>query len=164
MYKPILTIDLPKLRDNARVEKKELGEHGIEVMAVNKVFNGCVATARAVLEGGIDVIAESRPYNLNKLKDALGCRTCLLRSPVLSEIEDVIRYADISLNSEVAVIKALSAEAVRQGKTHEVLLMVVMGDLREGIMFDHYQDNVDTVKLINELHNLKHYGLGTNFN
>ena len=40
MYKPILTIDLPKLRDNARVEKKELGEHGIEVMAVNKVFNG----------------------------------------------------------------------------------------------------------------------------
>lgn len=38
MYKPILTIDLPKLRDNARVEKKELGEHGIEVMAVNKVF------------------------------------------------------------------------------------------------------------------------------
>ena len=95
MYKPILTIDLPKLRDNARVEKKELGEHGIEVMAVNKVFNGCVATARAVLEGGIDVIAESRTYNLKKLKDALGCRTCLLRSPVLSEIEDVIRYADI---------------------------------------------------------------------
>jgi len=85
MYKPILTIDLPKLRDNARVEKKELGEHGIEVMAVNKVFNGCVATARAVLEGGIDVIAESRTYNLKKLKDALGCRTCLLRSPVLSE-------------------------------------------------------------------------------
>lgn len=36
MYKPILTIDLPKLRDNARVEKKELGEHGIEVMAVLK--------------------------------------------------------------------------------------------------------------------------------
>ena len=69
---PILTIDLPKLRDNARVEKKELGEHGIEVMAVNKVFNGCVATARAVLEGGIDVIAESRTYNLKKLKDASG--------------------------------------------------------------------------------------------
>ena len=98
MYKPILTIDLPKLRDNARVEKKELGEHGIEVMAVNKVFNGCVATARAVLEGGIDVIAESRTYNLKKLKDALGCHTCLLRSPVLSAIEDVIRYADIWLN------------------------------------------------------------------
>ena len=96
MYKPILTIDLPKLRDNARVEKKELGEHGIEVMAVNKVFNGCVATARAVLEGGIDVIAESRTYNLKKLKDALGCRTCLLRSPVLSEIEDVIRLTQKS--------------------------------------------------------------------
>ena len=36
--------------------------------------------------------------------------------------------------------------------------MVDMGDLREGIMFDHYQDIVDTVKLINELPNLKLYG------
>lgn len=164
MYKPTLTIDLPKLRDNARVEKKELGDLGIEVMAVNKVFDGCVATARAVLEGGIDVIAESRVYNLKKIKDALGCRTCLLRSPVLSEIADVVRYADISLNSEPVVIKALSEEAVKQGKTHEVLLMVDMGDLREGIMFDKYDEIVAAVKLIDSLPNLKLYGLGTNFN
>ena len=86
MYKPTLTIDLPKLRDNARVEKEELLKNGVEILAVNKVFNGCVETARAVLEGGIDVIAESRVYNLKKIKDALDCKTCLLRSPVLSEI------------------------------------------------------------------------------
>lgn len=164
MYKPTLTIDLPKLRDNARTEKKELGDLGIEVMAVNKVFNGCVATARAVIEGGIDVIAESRVYNLKKLKDTLGCRTCLLRSPVLSEIADVVRYADISLNSEPEIIKALSAEAVRQGRTHEVLLMIDMGDLREGIMFDHFDEIVAGVKLIDSLPGLKLYGLGTNFN
>jgi len=31
MYKPILEIDLGKLKDNARVEKELLAKHGIEV-------------------------------------------------------------------------------------------------------------------------------------
>lgn len=51
MYKPILTIDLPKLRDNAATELHELGDLGIEEMAVNKVFDGCVETAKACLDG-----------------------------------------------------------------------------------------------------------------
>ena len=54
MYKPILTIDLPKLRDNAATELHELGDLGIEEMAVNKVFDGCVETAKAI---------ESQPSN-----------------------------------------------------------------------------------------------------
>lgn len=48
MYKPILTIDLPKLRDNAATELHELGDLGIEEMAVNKVFDGCVETAKGL--------------------------------------------------------------------------------------------------------------------
>ena len=86
-------------------------------MGVNKVFDGCRETAQALMDGGIEVIAESRTYNLAKIK-SLGCTTCLLRSPCLSELPDVVRYADLSLNSEPSVIRALSAEAVRQGKVH----------------------------------------------
>ncbi len=41
-----------------------------------------------------------------------------------SEIEEVVRYADISLNSEAAVIQSLSREAVKQKTIHQVLLMV----------------------------------------
>lgn len=164
MYKPILTIDLPKLRDNAATELHELGDLGIEEMAVNKVFDGCVETAKTCLDGGIKTIAESRVYNLKKLKDALNCQTCLLRSPGLSEIPDVVRYADISLNAEPVVIKALSDEAVKQGKKHQVLLMIDMGDLREGIWFTEYDQIRDTVKLIEDLPGVELYGLGTNFN
>lgn len=163
MYMPVLEIDLNKLRHNARVEKALLKKQGVEVMAVNKVFDGCIETARAVMEGGITVIAESRTYNLEKIR-ATGCTTCLLRSPCLSEIEEVVRYADISLNSEPVVMRALSAEALRQGKTHQVLLMVDMGDLREGIWFEEYARILDTVKLIEELPGLALYGMGTNFN
>ncbi|WP_392439612.1 alanine/ornithine racemase family PLP-dependent enzyme [Edwardsiella piscicida] len=163
MYMPTLEIDLRKLRDNARTEVTLLGEQGIEVMAVNKVFDGCPETARAVVEGGIRVVAESRTYNLKKIR-ATGCTTCLLRSPCLSEIEEVVRYADISLNSEPAVLQALSAEALRQDKVHQVLLMVDMGDLREGIWFEHYAQILETVRLIASLPGLALYGLGTNFN
>ncbi|WP_096388558.1 alanine/ornithine racemase family PLP-dependent enzyme [Hafnia sp. CBA7124] len=163
MYMPTLEINLKKLTDNARIEKELLAAHGIEVMAVNKVFDGCIETAQAVIDGGINVIAESRTYNLKKIR-ATGCTTCLLRSPCLSEIEDVVRYADISLNSEPAVMQALSDEAQRQGKTHQVLLMIDMGDLREGIWFAHYEQILSTVKLIEELSGLALYGLGTNFN
>ncbi|SFM97703.1 Predicted amino acid racemase [Izhakiella capsodis] len=163
MYMPILEIDLNKLRDNAFVEKTLLQKQGVEVMAVNKVFDGCIETARAVMEGGINVIAESRTYNLKKIRET-GCTTCLLRSPCLSEIEDVVRYADISLNSEPPVLRALAAEAVRQKKTHQVLLMIDMGDLREGIWFEDYPQILETVRLIEELPGLALYGMGTNFN
>jgi len=163
MYRPTLEIDLKKLRENARYEVELLGAHGIEVMAVNKVFDGSLETARAVFEGGIEVIAESRTYNLAKIKP-LGCTTCLLRSPCLSEIEEVVRYADISLNSEPEILRALSAEAGRLNKVHQVLLMIDMGDLREGIWYTHFQDIVEAVRLVDSLPNLALYGLGTNFN
>ncbi|MGK3143881.1 alanine/ornithine racemase family PLP-dependent enzyme [Pantoea sp. C2G6] len=163
MYMPTLEIDLKKLTENARMEKAILSGHGIEVMAVNKVFDGCIETAQAVLAGGINVIAESRTYNLKKIR-ATGCTTCLLRSPCLSEIEDVVRYADISLNSEPVVMRALSDEARRQGKIHQVLLMIDMGDLREGIWFSHYEQILAAVKLIEALPGVTLYGLGTNFN
>lgn len=110
MYMPVLEINLRKLEENARTEKALLASSGIDVMAVNKVFDGCVETAQAVFNGGITVIAESRTYNLKKIRET-GCTTCLLRSPCLSEIEDVVRYADISLNSEPVVLRALSQEA-----------------------------------------------------
>lgn len=163
MYKPQLRINLRKLRENAAAEKAMLAREGIEVMGVNKVFDGCIETAQALVDGGIEVIAESRTYNLARIRQT-GCTTCLLRSPCPSEIADVVRYADVSLNSEPAVIRALSAEAVRQGRTHGVLLMVDMGDLREGIWFEHEDRIVETARMVRDLPGLSLYGMGTNFN
>ncbi|EJV9475979.1 hypothetical protein N7956_000378, partial [Salmonella enterica subsp. enterica serovar Kentucky] len=57
MYMPVLEINLRKLEENARTEKALLASSGIDVMAVNKVFDGCVETAQAVFNGGITVIA-----------------------------------------------------------------------------------------------------------
>jgi predicted amino acid racemase len=81
----------------------------------------------------------------------------------LSEIPDVVRYADISLVAEIGTAEALSAEAVRQERILKVLLMVDMGDLREGIWFEDKAEIEAAVKKILELPGLELYGLGTNF-
>jgi len=162
MIYPKLKINLKKLEHNARMEVRKLAEYGVTVMGVNKVFNGLPETASAIVRGGIDVVAESRVKNLKKIQH-VSCKKCLLRTPSPSEIEDVIRYADISLNSDIDVIRNLSQEAVRQNRIHQVLLMVDLGDIREGIWFEDHQYIEEAVRHILDLPNLEMYGLGTNF-
>jgi len=83
----------------------------------------------------------------------------LLRIPRLSNVETVVQYADTSVNSEITVIKALAVAAQKINKIHQVILMVDVGDLREGIL----QENVlDIAKQISRLKSIKLLGLGTN--
>jgi len=162
MSYPQLEINLRKLEHNARIEVNKLAEYGVTVMGVNKVFNGLSETASAVIRAGMDVVAESRVYNLKKLHH-LSCQKCLLRTPSPSEIEEVVKYADISLNSDIDVLKKLSREAVKQNRSHQVLLMIDMGDIREGIWFENREYLEEAVRQIFDLPNLEMYGLGTNF-
>jgi len=83
----------------------------------------------------------------------------LLRTPLLSQAEDVVKYADISLNSEVSVIKELSKFAKMNYTKHKIILMVELGDLREGIM---PLDLDDTVKQVLALDGIELAGIGTN--
>ena len=163
MSYPKLEINVRKLEYNARVEVRNLAKVGVTVMGVNKVFNGLPETAEAIVRGGIKTVAESRVSNLKKIEN-IDCEKCLLRSPLMSDIEDTVKYADISLNSEIEVIRALSQEAVKQEKTHKILLMIDMGDIREGIWFENKDEIKAVVNEIKALPNLEIYGLGTNFN
>ena len=163
MSYPVLEINLRKLQYNAQVEVESLSRIGIEVMGVNKVFNGSLETARAIYQGGIRTVAESRIENLKKIR-SLPCAKALLRSPAPSEITETVQFADISLNSEMEIIRALSEEACRQKKTHQVLLMVDMGDLREGIWYENTAELEQTTEQLLQLPNLEIYGIGTNFN
>lgn len=163
MYKPTLTINTRKLKENTQAAIKDLGNFGVSMMAVNKVFNGFKETAQAVVDGGVEVVAESRTYNLAKLQD-INCKKCLLRSPALSEINDVVKYADISLNCEEGVIKALSEEAKKQDCNHGVLLMIDLGDLREGVWYERYEEILHLINIIEHLDNIYLYGIGSNFN
>ena len=135
MVSPCLTIDLDKIENNARSIVELCKGRGIEVAGVTKGVCGHAGVARAMLRGGVSAIADSRLENIQRLKVA-GLRTSwmLLRIPPLSGVEAVVDAVDVSLNSELAVLAGLSAAALQQGKVHDVILMVDLGDLREGIM------------------------------
>lgn len=128
-----ITIDLAKITENARRVVDALG--GRQVVGVTKVTCGSPEVARAMLAGGVSALGDSRLENLAGLRAAgITAPTWLIRSPVPSLAEDTVRYADVSLESEVETVLALDAAAGVLGKRHAIVAMVDLGDLREGMM------------------------------
>ncbi len=133
-FMPRIEISLPKIRENARILAELYGEKGISLMGVSKAVLGEPSIIEAMLQGGVKFIADSRIENIQKMKAAgIPNPFVLLRTP-LSQAEAVIKSADISLNTEMQTIKKLSFFAKRHDKIHQVILMVELGDLREGIL------------------------------
>lgn len=155
---PCIEVDLSKITHNANEIVTQCNRNHIQVTGVTKVFCANIPIVKAMLQGGITNIADSRIQNLKKLED-INCQKTLLRISMLSEVEDVVKYADISLNSEVETIKHLSIAAKNLNKVHQVILMVDLGDLREGMLV---KDVIDAVSQIIKLSNIKLIGLGTN--
>lgn len=157
---PVLEIDLDKITANAERVVAKCREKGIEVLGVTKGFSAMQQIVGAMLAGGIEGLADARMENIVELrKQNFQNPITLLRIPRLSNVNNVVQYADTSINSEVAVIRALAAAALQLGKRHNIMLMVDVGDLREGIM----QENVlDTVRQIGGLPGVNFIGIGTN--
>ncbi len=160
MRQPGLCIDLDKIEHNTHCIVGLCRTHSIEVAGVTKVTCGNPLIAKAMLRGGVTAIADSRLENIQRLRNS-GINTLflLLRLPALSRIGEVVEAADISLNSEAAVLQALSDAARKTGRQHDVMLMVDLGDLREGIWPD---DLLPLVGQASKLPGIRITGLGTN--
>ena len=160
MKTPYLTIDLNKIEHNARSIVRLCSKQGIKVSGVTKAVCGHPDVARAMLRGGVTGIADSRLKNIHRLRSAgLDCPFTLLRVPALSEVEAVVSTVDISLNSELTTIEALSVSALRQQRVHDIILMLDLGDLREGLW---HEDSNEIIGKISLLKGIRLAGLGTN--
>ncbi len=160
MTTPCLDIDLDKIEHNTRTIVGLCNQYGIEVTGVTKVTCGHPEVANAMLRGGVTAIADSRLENIQRLiKAGVDAKLMLLRLPSLSSVDDVVESVSQSLNSELAVLEALSAAALQRGKVHDVVLMVDLGDLREGIWPD---ELIPLVRQAIKLPGIQIKGLGTN--
>ena len=154
-------IDLVKLGSNVEVLLNLYGSKKIEIMGVTKGICGIPEIAQVLVNKGIRVLADSKIVNLKKMRDAdINAELVLLRTPSLREVDLVIKYADISLNTEIEVIKSLSAAAMRNEMQHKIILMVDMGDLREGIL---PSDLNSFIQEVIELPGINIVGIGANF-
>ncbi len=157
---PVLEIDLEKIRLNTAHLVGFCHRMNIEVMGVTKGVCALAPIVKAFYDGGIRKFGDSRLQNIKTMRDS-GFKhpIYLLRIPMPSEAEDVVGLATGSFNSEIETIKRLSAKSSSNKTKHKVILMVDVGDRREGIM---PEDLLDFVKQILELPGIELEGLGTN--
>lgn len=159
---PQLVINLKHAEENIRNLFERCAAKNVEMIGVVKGFNGIPEISELYEKAGCKVLASSRISQLKVLKErGIGQMLELIRIPMLSEIEDVIRYSDISINSDGKVLRELNREALRQGKVHQVVLMVEVGDLREGY-WDRDELVRDAVMTERELEGLHLRGVAMN--
>ena len=160
---PCVEFDLDKLAANLAALYERCHDSLIEVAGVVKAVSSLPEIVRVYEESGVKFIATSRISQMRAIREAGICKKplMLIRIPMLSELPDVVELCDISLQSDIIVLRALNEEAKKQGKVHEVILMMDLGDLREG--FWNEEDALDAaLEIEHELKNLRLAGVGVN--
>ncbi|HPB79729.1 MAG TPA: alanine/ornithine racemase family PLP-dependent enzyme [Sedimentibacter sp.] len=133
---PMLEFNLKKLYNNIKIVTKLCEDNGIKVAGIIKGFGGIAEGAEEMVKGGCYQIGSSRIEQLKALKDrGFDIPLLLVRIPMMCEIEDVVKYSDISLVSEKETLNLLNKEAKAQNKIYGVVLMYDLGDLREGVFY-----------------------------
>ena len=151
-----------KLQENYAFLDDVFKSRDIQWGVVSKLLCGNKIYLKEIIALGVREIHDSRVSNLKKIK-ALdpGIQTVYIKPPAKRSIENIVRYADISFNTEVYTIQLLSDEAVRQNKVHKIIIMIEMGDLREGVMGEELIAFYGTIL---KMPNIEISGIGTNLN
>lgn len=130
-----VTIDIQKLRYNIKIIKSWIEQHESTWTVVTKVLCGHVDTLRALQLLGVRSMGDSRLANLRAIEKIIpDFESWYLRVSDMSSVKEVVNLADVSLNSEISVINALNDEARKIDKVHRIVIMIELGDLREGIL------------------------------
>lgn len=176
MY-PKLVIDVKKLENNieqiVRIAKRE--SSCTTLALVTKGHCGDPEIIKLIAKNPqVDFLADSRIANIKKYYEVLetnsegklacGKKTLMLRIPMQTELADIVKYVDLCQISEIETIKLLNEEAAKANKVQDILLMIDMGDLREGLMFTEREKIYEAVSEILSLHNIRLRGISVNMN
>ncbi len=130
-----LVIDLAALQHNLSTVDGWMKRHGARWTLVTKALCAQMDVIRSLNCLGARSLADSRLENLSTIRDGLGeFEGWYLRPPMLSNVADIVRHSEVSLNTEIQIIRRLNEEAQAQGKRHSIVVMIELGDLREGIL------------------------------
>jgi predicted amino acid racemase len=157
-----LTLNRDKFKDNFNFLKEMFEENDVSWGVVSKLLCGNRLFLKELIDLGVEEIHDSRISNLAKIKEINpDIQTVYIKPVSKRNVSKMVKYADVSLNSELTTIQWISEESVKQNKIHKIIIMVETGDLREGVMGDHL---IDFYAAIFELPNIEVIGLGTNLN
>ena len=148
-----LEVDLAKIGDNASELVKRAASRKISVTAVTKAMLGAPDLGRVLCAAGVSSLGDSRIENIERMVDAgIDHPMLLLRSPMASQVDRAVQAGVMTANTETQVLTALAHAAQKYGRVHDVMLMVELGDLREGVMPEQLSETVRHVLGLPSLH------------
>ncbi|MGX6977757.1 ornithine racemase Orr [Vagococcus elongatus] len=160
MSYPKVRINTEKLSENLEYMSHKLKAGGLSFTAVTKVFSAHPEMMEIFEKcEGIEYFGDSRIINLKSYKESKK-KKILIRICMPSEVEDVVKYADISFHSEMKTVILMNDFASKINKKHQILLMIDLGDLREGFYYE--EDLMAAVKQIKKLSHIQIIGIGVN--
>ncbi|MBN9481879.1 MAG: amino-acid racemase [Bacteroidetes bacterium 43-93] len=155
-----VTLNTKKLKENYEQLDQLFAQHNIKWSIVAKMLCGNKKYLEQVLSLGIKQVCDSRISNLRTIKSiAPTIQTIFIKPPARRNAARVVEFADISFNTEYETIKLLSEAAVQQQKTHKIVIMIELGELREGVMREQF---IDFYSEVFRLPNIEVVGIGAN--
>ncbi|MBL1213332.1 MAG: alanine/ornithine racemase family PLP-dependent enzyme [Ignavibacteriae bacterium] len=159
-----LKVYTDRIIQNVKKLNSFLGAEDIEWSLVTKMLNGNKSILEKILLDEsiekVHSIADSRLSNLKVIKKINPkLVTMYIKPPAPSLAKSIVEFADISMNSSLETIEVLNEEAMRQDVIHKIIVMIEMGELREGVLRDNVLRFYD--KVFN-LSNIDIIGIGTN--
>lgn len=162
-FSPVnITINLDKLKYNIQHSFELCKAKSIDLAFVSKSICGDESIMAAVEETPVKVIADSRLDNFAKMNTTKT--KMLIRPAVPAEAEAVVKFTDASFQTELGTIKKIETEASKQNKIHDVLLMIDIGDLRDGIQYTDTSKIYETASYVHESKHLRLVGVAANYN
>lgn len=159
-----LIIYKSKIKENIKYLSKYFKEKQIRWSLITKVFSGDKEFLSNILTSdvieNISSVGDSRLTSLKNLRAVNpDMRTIYIKPPSQVYVEEVINYADISLNTSLSTIESLNKEAKRQNKVHEIIIMIELGELREGV---NRESVIHFCEKVFQLSNIEVIGIGSN--
>lgn len=155
-----VTLDIKKLKSNFDYLNTLFKKNKIEWSVVSKILSGNKIFLTELLKFDIKQVCDSRISNLKEIKSINPkIETIYIKPPAKRSISSVVKYADISMNTEIETIKLLSQEAQKQNKTHKIIIMIELGELREGVLGEDFMDFYESIF---KLENIQVVGIGAN--
>ncbi|MDP1623238.1 MAG: alanine racemase [Bacteroidales bacterium] len=155
-----ITLNTKKLKSNFDFLHKLFKKNDIKWSVVSKLLCGNKEYLTELLKLDINQVCDSRVSNLKTIKSIKpDIETIYIKPPAKRSIRQIVKYADISMNTEIETIRYLSEEAYKQHKVHKIIIMIELGDLREGVMGENFMKFYENVF---KLKNIEVVGIGTN--
>lgn len=159
-----LVIQQNEIRANIQKLSAFFQKHSIEWSLITKVFSGDKDFFKSILTPqvikDIHSVGDSRLTSLKNLKELNpNMTTIYIKPPAKVYAREIIEYADISFNSSFATIEALNQAAHNAGKIHRIIVMIELGELREGIK---RSDILNFYEKVFRMSNIKVIGIGSN--